>query len=51
VASGVHAAEHLVTCTKLASRIEDFGAVEPHHAYAARLKAEHGKKAGFWSRM
>ena len=46
-----YAAQHLVACADLAGRIEDFGPVEPHQAYAARLKAEHGKKTGFWSRM
>lgn len=46
-----YAAQHLATCADLAGRIEDFGAVEPHQAYAARLKAEHGKKTGFWTRM
>ena len=46
-----YAAQHLVTCSDLAGRIEDFGPVEPHQAYAARLKAEHGKKTVFWSRM
>jgi hypothetical protein len=34
-----YAAQHLATCADLAGRIEDFGAVEPHHAYAARLIA------------
>lgn len=46
-----YAAQHLATCAVLAGRIEDFGLVEPHPTYAARLKAEHGKKTGFWSRM
>ena len=46
-----YAAQHLATCADLAGRIKDFGAVEPHHTYAARLKTEHGKKTGFWSRM
>lgn len=46
-----YAAQHLATCAELVKRIEDFGAVEPHQAYAARLRAEHGKKTDFWSRM
>ena len=46
-----YAAQHLATCADLAGRIEDFGPVEPHPAYVARLKAEHGKKTGFWSRV
>ena len=40
-----------MACADLAGRIEDFGPVEPHRAYVARLKAEHGKKTGFWPRM
>lgn len=44
-----HAARHLIECAGLASSIPDFGAFETHAAYAARLKAEHGRKSGFWS--
>ncbi|MGH7329904.1 MAG: DUF6880 family protein, partial [Polyangiaceae bacterium] len=43
-----HAARHLMECAGLASSIPDFGAFETHDAYAARLKAEHGRKSGFW---
>ena len=46
-----HAARHLVTCTALARRIEDFASVEPHDDYLARLKQEHGRKSGFWSQI
>jgi hypothetical protein len=44
-----HAARHLMECASLAGSIPDFGAFETHDAYAARLKAEHGRKSGFWS--
>ncbi len=44
-----HAARHLMECASLAAAIGDFGAFESHGAYAARLKAEHGRKSGFWS--
>ena len=44
-----HAARHFMECARLASSIPDFGAFETHDAYAARLKAEHGRKSGFWS--
>ena len=44
-----HAARHLMECTSLASSIADYGAFETHEAYAARLKAKHGRKSGFWS--
>jgi Family of unknown function (DUF6880) len=43
-----HAARHLMECVGLASSIPDFGTFETHDAYAARLKAEHGRKSGFW---
>ena len=44
-----HAARHLLECQGLAGQIEDFGVFETHEAYRARLKAEHGRKASFWS--
>ena len=44
-----HAARHLVECGHLASRIADWGAAEPHGAYLPRLRAQHGRKAGFWT--
>jgi hypothetical protein len=46
-----HAARHLIACASLAPSIEGFGTFEPHEAYVARLKAEHGKKSSFWSLM
>jgi hypothetical protein len=44
-----HAARHFIECGSLASSIRDFGTFETHEAYAARLRAEHGKKSSFWS--
>ncbi|MBX6329134.1 MAG: hypothetical protein IRY89_11220 [Pseudolabrys sp.] len=44
-----HAARHFLECASLASSIADYGAFETHESYAARLKAEHGRKSGFWS--
>ena len=44
-----HAARHLLECQGLAGQIEDFGTFETHETYRARLKAEHGRKASFWS--
>ena len=46
-----HAARHLAECDALASQIEDFGTVEPHAAYVARLRRDHGRKSGFWTRL
>jgi hypothetical protein len=44
-----HAARHFMECASLASYIADFGAFERHEACAARMKAAHGRKSGFWS--
>lgn len=44
-----HAARHLLECQSLAAGIDDFGTVETHDAYVDRLKAEHGRKASFWT--
>jgi hypothetical protein len=44
-----HAARHFMECRSLALSIRDFGTFETHEAYAARLRAQHGKKSSFWS--
>jgi hypothetical protein len=44
-----HAARHLLECSSLGSAIEDFGRFEPHYAYEARLRREHGRKSSFWN--
>jgi len=45
-----HAARHFMECASLASSITERGdAFETHGAYALRLKAEHGRKSGFWN--
>jgi Family of unknown function (DUF6880) len=44
-----HAARHLSDCAGLSSAIADFGGFEPHDAYEARLRREHGRKGSFWS--
>jgi hypothetical protein len=43
-----HAARHLLECESLAASIDDFGPIEPHEAYVMKLKAQHGRKGGFW---
>ena len=43
-----HAARHLTECASLASSVPDWGAVKPHEAYVAHLKAKHGRKSAFW---
>ncbi|RFB89717.1 hypothetical protein B5K11_21835 [Rhizobium leguminosarum bv. trifolii] len=44
-----HAARHLAECAALAPHIDDFGDAQPHDAYVAELKRQHGNKHGFWS--
>jgi hypothetical protein len=44
-----HAARHLMECAGLAGAIHDFGRVEAHDRYTARLKAEFGRRTSFWS--
>jgi hypothetical protein len=44
-----HTARHFLDCSSLASAIEDFGSFEPHDAYEARLRREHGRKSSFWN--
>jgi Family of unknown function (DUF6880) len=44
-----HSARHLNECSSLSRAIGEFGRFEPHDAYVARLRREHGKKASFWS--
>lgn len=44
-----HAARHLRDCAGFAAVISDYGPFEPHDAYIARLRREHGRKTGFWS--
>jgi len=44
-----HAARHLLDCSGLASAIKDYRSFEPHDAYEARLRREHGRKTSFWS--
>lgn len=44
-----HAARHLMECASLAASVEDFGTIETHRSYVARLKSEHGRKSSFWS--
>ena len=46
-----HAARHLTACAKLASAIDDFGIVESHEVYEARLRQEHGRKSAFWGQV
>lgn len=44
-----HAVRHLADCKGLADSISEFIEFEPHDAYAARLRREHGRKRLFWS--
>ena len=44
-----HAARHLLDCSGLSAAIRDFRDFEPHDAYEARLRREHGRKSSFWA--
>jgi hypothetical protein len=44
-----HTARHFMECASLASSIPAVDSFETHEAYAARLKAAHGRNTGFWS--
>ena len=44
-----HAARHLLQCESLDPAVNDYGPLEPHNTYLARLQAEHGRKASFWN--
>ncbi len=46
-----HAARHLLECASLAPGIQDFGEVETHESFVGRLRAQHGRKAGFWGQI
>ena len=46
-----HAARHLLECRALQAGTGDHGEFETHEAFVARLRARHGRKAGFWSRV
>lgn len=46
-----HAARHLAECRSLAPLISDYGQFETHQAFAARLRALHSRKTGFWTQV
>jgi hypothetical protein len=46
-----HAARHLLECASLASGVQDFRGVETHESFVGRLRAKHGRKAGFWGQL
>jgi hypothetical protein len=46
-----HAVRHLLECQSLASSIKDFGSFETHEVFVSRLRAEHGRKTGFWGQV
>ena len=46
-----HAARYLAECRSLAHLVGDYGAFETHDAFAARLRAQHGRKTCFWAHV
>ena len=47
----IHAASHLAQCAEFSRQIHDFGALENHATYVARLRHDHGRKYGFWGHV
>ena len=45
------AARQLTDCSALSSNVGDFGGIETHEAFEARLRREHGRKESFWRRF
>ena len=43
-----HAARHFLECASLSRQIPNFGALESHTDYEARLRKLHGRKSAFW---
>lgn len=43
-----HAARHLESAAALGPLVADWQGHEPHDAYAAKLRRDHPRKAGFW---
>jgi hypothetical protein len=46
-----HAARHFLECAGVAPLISDWMGVPDHAAFVARLKTEHSRKMGFWTRV
>lgn len=46
-----HAARHLAECRALAGAINDYGAFGNHDTFVKSLRAAHGRKHGFWSKV
>jgi hypothetical protein len=46
-----HAARHLLECRTLEAGISNHGSFETHDAFMTRLRAQHGRKTGFWSQV
>ncbi len=46
-----HAARHLAECRALAGAIKDYGAFGNHDIFVKSIRAAHGRKYGFWSKV
>jgi hypothetical protein len=46
-----HGARYLATLTALAGRMPDDSRIDNHATYLLRLRKDHGRKTGFWSRV
>jgi hypothetical protein len=46
-----HAARHLAACAAADAQIADYGDHPDHAGFVTALRAAHGRKSGFWSRV
>jgi hypothetical protein len=46
-----HAARHLASCAAADTEIDNYGVHPDHNAFIADLRARHGRKSAFWSRV
>jgi len=46
-----HAARHFAECRALVGAINDYGVFGNHDIFVERLRAAHGRKHGFWSKV
>ncbi|TRD17792.1 DUF6880 family protein [Palleronia caenipelagi] len=46
-----HAARHLASCAAADGAIEDYGSHPDHQSFVQSLRAAHGRKQAFWSRV
>jgi hypothetical protein len=46
-----HAVRHMLACERLDDVIQDYGRLETHDEYLARIRKQHGRKTAFWGQL